>query len=410
MTSSRLRRISVSMTMTPTATSITPPKTTHEIHSGSRGRWPELTNDTPSPAATRIKMQRKMISAIFSILERDRRQRKQPPRLSWPLRRGIMGPMDPRAVALDTTVEIITPENIAFRYYLAGPFRRLPAFAIDMVIQLFAGWAVMFGMMMAFGSLRAWGVGFGLTLLFWFALFFFYGGLFETFWNGQTPGKRLLHIRVVALDGQPINGMQAILRNVLRILDAFPLLFGGQVGIWQFGVWQVGLWAATASNRFQRLGDLAAGTMVVIEERQRMLGMTRIADAEALRLAALLPANYRPSRTLAAALAAYVQRRRAFSPGRRLEIARHVGEPLRRRFELPAGTDLHALLCGLYRHTFLSDKEEAVEALVSPFGEPTSPFAQGEIADRLATAAVANAFGGPTSPFAEIAEPPARGA
>ncbi len=309
--------------------------------------------------------------------------------------------MDPRAVALDTTVEIVTPENIAFRYCLAGPFRRLPAFAIDLVIQLFVGGAALFGLMIAFGSVRAAGVGIGLTMLFWFALFFFYGGLFETFWNGQTPGKRLLHIRVVALDGQPINGMQAILRNVLRLLDAWPLLIGGQVGIWQFGLWQVGLWAAAVGDRFQRLGDLAASTMVVIEERQRMLGLTWIADAEALRLAGLLPANYRASRTLAAALAAYVQRRRAFSSGRRLEIARHVGEPLRRQFALPAGTDLDALLCGVYRHTFLSDKEEAAETPVSPFGAPTSPFAEGEIADRLAAETPVSPFGAPTSPFAE---------
>ena len=56
-------------------------------------------------------------------------------------------------------------------------------------------------------------------------LFWFYGGLFETFWNGQTPGKRLLGIRVITLDGQPINALQAILRNVLRIVDAQPLRF-----------------------------------------------------------------------------------------------------------------------------------------------------------------------------------------
>lgn len=286
-----------------------------------------------------------------------------------------MGPMDLRAVALDTTVEIITPENIAFRYCLAGPFRRLPAFAIDLVIQLFLGGAAWLGLIIAFGSLGALGIGVGLTMLFWFALFFFYGGLFETFWNGQTPGKRLLRIRVIGLDGQPINGMQAILRNVLRLIDASPLLLL-QLGIWQFGLWQVGLWAATASDRFQRLGDLAAATMVVVEQQARMFAMARIAEPEAVRLAGLIPANYRASRTLAVALAAYVQRRRAFSPGRRLEIARHVGEPLRRQFGLPAGTDPDALLCGLYRHAFLSDKEEDA---ASPFAEPTSPF--GEIVE-----------------------------
>ena len=256
--------------------------------------------------------------------------------------------MASRAAPLDTTVEIVTPENIAFRYRLAGPFRRLAALALDLTIEVVAGAAVLLGAVKVFGLLNLPGIGYGVAMAFGFVLFWFYGGLFETFWNGQTPGKRLAGIRVVALDGQPINAPQAILRNILRTVNAMPL-----------GLFQVGLWAAAMNDRFQRLGDLACGTMVVVEQQDRLPGVTRMDAAEAVRLAGLVPANFQTGRSLGLALAAYVQRRLAFSPGRRLEIARHVGEPLRQKFQLPADTDLDMLLCGLYHRAFLSHREAA---------------------------------------------------
>ena len=63
-----------------------------------------------------------------------------------------------------------------------------------------------------------------------FVLEWFYGGLFESLWNGQTPGKRLMGLRVLTTEGQPINGMQAVMRNLLRYADIFPFLvrFCGQ--------------------------------------------------------------------------------------------------------------------------------------------------------------------------------------
>lgn len=258
---------------------------------------------------------------------------------------------------LDTTVEIVTPENIAFRYRVAGPFLRLPAFAIDVLIEVFLGFGAMLAAVFVFGYAGLPGLGVGLTFAFWFLLFWFYGGLFETFWNGQTPGKRIMQIRVISLDGQPVNALQAILRNVLRVLDAQPV-----------SLFQVGLWSAGMTDRFQRLGDLASGTMVVVEERRRLPEVMRIGAPEAVRLAGLIPPGFQVSRTLGLALAAYVQRRMAFSPGRRLEIARHVGEPLRQRFGLPPGTDLDMLLCGLYHRAFIADRSDD-----STFGN--SPFA-----------------------------------
>jgi uncharacterized RDD family membrane protein YckC len=261
--------------------------------------------------------------------------------------------------AIDTRIEIVTPENIAFQYRVAGPFRRLPAYLIDVLIRIavVAASAIIFSL--AFGLVGLPGGGFGIALIGWFLLDWFYGGLFEAFWNGQTPGKRLMRLRVVSDEGQPINGLQAVLRNLLRSVDAVPLVF-------QVPTYLLGLLASTMNDRFQRLGDLAAGTMVVVEEPQRHYGVARVNEPEAVRLAAELPAGFQVSRPLARALSSYVQRRQIFPWRRRAEIAMHVGEPLRIRFGLPAGTSHDLLLCALYHRTFIADRADEADGK-SPF-------------------------------------------
>ncbi len=267
----------------------------------------------------------------------------------------------------DTSIEIVTPENIAFQYRVAGPFRRLPAYLIDLVIRgLIVGvGSFALAIVMGFTMLGpSWWIGGSLVLL--FTVSWFYGGLFETLWNGQTPGKRLMQIRVLSVDGQPINGMQGVLRNLLRAVDMLPLCY------------LAGLLTAMMNNRFQRLGDWACGTMVVVEERQWLYGhgLIRTGEPEVLRIAGQIPANFQASRSLARALAAYVQRRRAFSWGRRLEIARHLGEPMREKFNLPPGTNVDLLLCALYHRTFITERHDKVPREGSPFMEPYAAFAR----------------------------------
>jgi uncharacterized RDD family membrane protein YckC len=265
---------------------------------------------------------------------------------------------------LDTTIEIVTPENIAFRYRLAGPFRRLPAYLIDFAIRWFAAVLGMIALTLSFSTLGLAPMGGGMALVLWFLLEWFYGGVFEAFFNGQTPGKRLMQIRVVSVDGQPINGLQAVLRNVLRAVDAQPLVF-----------YQLGLLTAAMNDRFQRLGDLAAGTMVVVEERPWRHGLVRTGEPDAVRLASQIPAVFQPSRTLARALAAYVERRRTFSPPRRLEIARHLAVPLQPKVNLPPNINADLLLCAVYHRVFVADREANTRGGGSPFMEPQSPFA-----------------------------------
>ena len=272
--------------------------------------------------------------------------------------------MPHRPRQLDGRIQIVTSENIAFDYRVAGPFWRLPAYLIDVAIQagVLAAAAVVF--MLLFGAAGLPGLGFGLVLIFWFLVSWFYGGLFETFWNGQTPGKRMMRLRVVTIDGQPITALQAVLRNVLRAVDGMP-----PMPMPPLPLYMVGLLSAASNPRYQRLGDLACGTLVVIEEPHRLHGMTRIHEPEVIALAADLPPNFVAGHSLSRALSKYVSRRKAFAPARRAEIARHLGRPLVEKFQLPVETSHDLLLCALYTRTFISDHptdERPREAIVNP--------------------------------------------
>lgn len=265
-------------------------------------------------------------------------------------------PSQPRQ--LDTLIEIVTPENISFQYRVAGPFRRLVAYGVDLVVRLMilVVLSCVMGIVLSFAGLP--GLSLGVALILYFVLDWFYGGLCEALFNGKTPGKHLLHLRVVSTTGQPIRGWQALLRNILRVADALPIVF-------LVPTFQLGLLVMFVNPRFQRLGDLVCGTMVVIEERQPLYGVARVADVEAIRLAGELTANFVAERGLARALSAYVQRRQTLGWGRRAEIARHLGEPLRARFGLPIGTSHDLLLCALYHKVFIADRVQ--EGGGSPF-------------------------------------------
>ncbi len=259
-------------------------------------------------------------------------------------------PQPPRQ--LDSRIQIVTPENIAFHYIVAGPFRRLPAYLIDCLICTVTLVATFLGIVLVFGASGLVELGIGLWLLLAFAISWFYFGLFETFWNGQTPGKRLLGLRVLSVSGQPINAMQAIVRNVLRAVDAMPVLGSMALGI---PMYMVGLLAAAANDRYQRMGDLAAGTMVVIERRSTLRGLSQFDHPDLVRLALDLPRSLKINRGIAQALSLYVARRERIVPGRRHEIARTLSEPLAERFGLPADTEPDLLLCAIYYRTFIAD-------------------------------------------------------
>ncbi len=282
---------------------------------------------------------------------------------------------------LDTQIRVVTPENVAFVYRVAGPFQRLPAYLLDLVIRMCIATGCLFLVFIIAGLTISTGVNIfgavGLTAMFvaWFLLTWFYGGLFETFWNGQTPGKRLMHLRVLSIDGQPINGMQAVLRNVLRAVDGLPYI------AMSVPTYVLGLCACGATARFQRLGDLACGTMVVVEDRVHLSNVVRFDEPAVRALAASLPADLTISRPLGKALAKYVSRRKKFSTPRRAEIARHVGQIFADRFQLPPTTSHDLLLCAVYHRAFITDvagleRGGADQPPAPPLAPPTeSPYA-----------------------------------
>ena len=241
------------------------------------------------------------------------------------------------AQPLDTTLRLVSPENIAFEFRLAGPAPRVVAFGIDALVIGAVG-TVSFLAFSAAGAVGAAFLGFFLMALFF--LWWGYGAALETLNNGQTLGKLALGLRTVSQTGLSINASQAILRNLVRAADIAPPFFPGIV-------------AMACTPRLQRLGDLAAGTVVVIDRRSRPAaprtdgGLNFAAD--------LVPAGFRPDPILAEALAEYVARRPVLSSGRRHELASIPATRLCAAWGLPPAVDPDALLCAVYDRTLAGD-------------------------------------------------------
>ena len=141
----------------------------------------------------------------------------------------------------------------------------------------------------------------------------------------------MMGIRVLSANGRPVNGYQAILRNIMRTVDVGPMISAEILGgppIPLIPTFALGLVVMAMNRRFQRLGDVVCRTMVVVEDRPWLTGVAKIEDPRAFQLASYLPADLRVSRSMARALAHYAERRQYFSPPRRREVAKHVAQPL----------------------------------------------------------------------------------
>lgn len=158
----------------------------------------------------------------------------------------------------EETLDINTPENVAFGYQVAGIGSRFLAAMLDTLFIFL----LQIGVIAAFfltlyaldqialaKDLSAWALaGLGLvTFLFYWGYYIF----FEILWNGQTPGKRQTGIRVIRTDGTPITLSESLIRNLVRIVDLLPAAYG------------VGVLTMFMDKQSRRLGDLAAGTLVV---------------------------------------------------------------------------------------------------------------------------------------------------
>ena len=166
------------------------------------------------------------------------------------------------AVATEETLIIETPERVPLHFALASTGNRFLACAFDHALQFLLMGAVALGLLWAGSWLGLlydrlveapqWVIA--VLILALFLVWSGYFAIFEWAWNGQTPGKRWLRLRVIREDGRPVTFWEAAARNVLRIFDMMPFPF-----------YSVGLIAVFCSRRDQRVGDMVAGTVVVRE-------------------------------------------------------------------------------------------------------------------------------------------------
>lgn len=160
-------------------------------------------------------------------------------------------------------LNIETPEQVELRFPIAGVGSRFLALLADSVIQGIGEFLLILFFVLVASSTKRTAIGamsgsagkwmVAGILLVNFLLFWGYFSLFEAFWNGQTPGKRLLKIRVIKDSGRQITLFEALARNLLRVIDMLPTLY------------LVGVISMICNREQKRLGDFVAGTIVVHE-------------------------------------------------------------------------------------------------------------------------------------------------
>lgn len=227
---------------------------------------------------------------------------------------------------MDRSLDVRTPESIAFSYELAGLGSRFLALVVDQAIQLLVLAAIFFGLVLA-GSRVAMShgesaatqklgesVAIAIVVVIVFMVLFGYFIVFEAIWNGQTPGKRLLGLRVVRDCGYPIDFGASLIRNLIR------------VGEWILGYYVLAAISALLSPENKRLGDIAAGTIVVRDARLAPSGdFASSIDEPAYAPTAYLSGEER------ALIKRFLERRAALSDARRGELAEQLANRVRSR-------------------------------------------------------------------------------
>jgi uncharacterized RDD family membrane protein YckC len=224
---------------------------------------------------------------------------------------------------------IETPEQTSLEFPLAGIGSRFLAIALDTLLQ-FAAYtvlgliALLFSIAGFFSILsKQWAIA--ILAFIWFTVQFGYYATFEALWNGQTPGKRWTHLRVIQDSGRPITAYDAILRNVLRMVDALPSLYA------------VGIVTILISREKKRVGDYAAGTVVIHEKPLQGVG--------SIWSVAAAPTVAQPGPAFATApltvdelqlVETFFERRASLEPEVRRSMARQIAQRLGERLSVEA--------------------------------------------------------------------------
>jgi uncharacterized RDD family membrane protein YckC len=222
-------------------------------------------------------------------------------------------------------IEIVTPEGVHFGLPLAGPVARLLAWIVDALLIGAAITAATRALSLVRAISSDWYAA--AATLAWFAISIGYGILFEWWWSGQTPGKRTMRLRVVDASGLRLAFHQVAIRNLLRFVDSLPLLY------------LVGGAAVLVSRDAQRLGDMAANTVVIRQNRFVPLDPAAVAAArynsllDYPHLVAVLRQKSAPALVEVALQA--IGRRDELSPGAQLEVFSTLGAKFREVTRIP---------------------------------------------------------------------------
>ena len=214
---------------------------------------------------------------------------------------------------------VLTPERVSLQYDVAGIGSRGAAAMVDTLIQAITLAVVMAGLsgVTAVAGVSApLGRG-GVTLVFALlalAIFIVTSGYFmlwEILWSGQTPGKRLVGVRVIRENGYPIRPVDAVIRNLVRIVDWLPLFYG------------VGMLSMLLNQRSRRLGDFASGTIVV---RERSSDIPKSSTASS--------GGYALRSADATLVRDFLVRRSTMNPQLRAQLAGRIATAIAQRYAL----------------------------------------------------------------------------
>ena len=234
---------------------------------------------------------------------------------------------------MDQEISVSTPESVEFSHEPAGVGSRFIASIIDAALQVTVILVVSSISGLGYSSLRAissvlTALSTAVAVLLIFLVFWGYHIFFEMVWNGQTPGKRAAGIRVLKDGGYPIGFLDSVVRNLLRPIDFLPFFYG--IGA------AVVLW----NDRCKRLGDFAAGTVVVKERRiemPRSLSFSTTQSHEYPMIDGQKLGNiYKLSETELDVVRKFMIRRHAIQKDARLALAKNVAKPLISKLGLQA--------------------------------------------------------------------------
>jgi uncharacterized RDD family membrane protein YckC len=196
---------------------------------------------------------------------------------------------------LDTFRQVETPEGMALNLRCAGAVPRSMAWLLDLIIRMAVLWVLAIALGL-FGD-----AGVGVMLIVMFLIYWGYPIAFEVLNDGQTLGKRMLGLRVINNNGTPVTWVPSIVRNLLRTVDMMPAMYGS------------GLICTLIDPSMRRLGDLAAGTLVVYVEKT---GQGHTAP-----MAVPVPSPMPLRQDEQGAIVAFAERSQQMTPERQAELA-----------------------------------------------------------------------------------------